>query len=84
MELEKQSQLESFATGGAGGRGVGPLRRRGGAHVLRVMFKANPFKIELEAGTVRSICDSCLPETRGFELLTDFLLYAYDIKGGLR
>ena len=58
-----------------GGRGVGPLRRRGVAHVLRVIFKANPFKIELEAGAVCSICDSCLSEARGFELLTGFVSY---------
>ena len=74
MELEKQSQLDSFGTEGGGG--VGPLRRRGGAHVLRVIFKANPFKIELEAGAVCSICDSCLSEARGFELLTGFVSYA--------
>ena len=72
MELEKQSQLESFSRGG---RGVGPLGRRGGAHVLNVIFKANPFKMELEAGAVCSICDSCLLEARGFELLTDFVSY---------
>ena len=72
MELEKQSQLESFARGG---RGVGPLGRRGGAHVLKIIFKANPFKIELEAGAMCSICDSCLLEARGFELLTDFVSY---------
>ena len=73
MELEKQSQLESFGTGGGGG--VGPLGRRGAPCVLRVIFKANPFKIELEAGAMCSICDSCLPEARGFELLTDFVSY---------
>jgi hypothetical protein len=38
---------------------------------LTVIFKANPFKIELEAGAVCSICDRCLSEARGFELLTD-------------
>ena len=59
-----------------GGRGVGPLRRTGGPHILRVIFKANPFKIELEAGAVCSICDSCLSEARGFELLTGFVSYA--------
>ena len=59
-----------------GGRGVGPLRRRGVAHVLRVIFKANPFKTELEVGAVCSICDSCLLEARGFELLTEFVSYA--------
>ena len=66
-----------------GGRGVGPLRRRGGEHVLRVIFKANPFEIELEATVTCSICGSCLLETRRFELLIDFLLYAYNIKEGL-
>ena len=58
-----------------GGRGVGPLRRRGWPHILRVIFKANPFKIELEAGAMCSICDSCLSEARGFELLTSFVSY---------
>ena len=66
-----------------GGRGVGPLRRRGTARVLRFIFKGNPSKIELEANATCSIYDSCLPEARGFELLTDFMLYAYNIKGGL-
>ena len=72
MELEKQSQLESFARGG---EASDPWDGWGGAHVLRVIFKANPFKIELEAGAVCSICDSCLLEARGFELLTDFVPY---------
>ena len=78
----KQNQICKFFQGG-GERGVGPLRRRGGAHVLRVIFKGNPFKIELEARATCSIYDSCLPEARGFELFTDFMLYAYNIKGGL-
>ena len=44
-----------------GGRGVGPQGRRGGAHVLRVIFKANPFEIELEkqelwAQSVAAVC----------------------------
>ena len=74
MELENGHSWRVFP--GGGGRGVGPLRRRGAPRVLRVIFKANPFKIELEAGAMCSICDSCLPEARGFELLTDFVSYA--------
>ena len=73
MELEKQSQLESFARGGERRRTPGT---EGGAHILRVIFKANPFEIELEAGAVCSICNSCLLEARGFELLIDFVSYA--------
>ena len=72
MELEKQSQLESFSRGGEGRR---TPETEGAPLVLRVIFKANPFKIELEAGAMCSICDSCLPEARGFELLTDFVSY---------
>ena len=74
MELEENAHLQVLT--GGGGRGVGPLRRRGTAQVLRVIFKGNPFEIDLEAGDTCSICDSCLPEARGFELLTDFVPYA--------
>ena len=55
---------------------VGPLARRRGTHGLMVIFGAISSKIELEAGAVCSISDSCLPEARGFELLTDFAPYA--------
>ena len=72
MELEQQSQLASFGRGGERRR---TPETEGGPHNLRVIFKANPFKIELEAGAVCSICDSCLSEARGFELLTGFVSY---------
>ena len=72
-ESGKQVQWGSFSReGGERHRIPGT---EGGPHVLRVIFKANPFKIELEAGAMCSICDSCLPEARGFELLTDFVSY---------
>ena len=60
---------------GGGGGASDPWDGGGGAHVLRVIFKTNSFKIELEAGAMCSICDSCVLEARGFELLTDFVSY---------
>ena len=53
-------------------RGVGhicwPLRRTCRPHItLKVIFKANPCKISLETRPSCSFCDSCLPETRGFD-----------------
>ena len=79
MELEEESHLQVLPRRGERRR---TPETEGGPHILRVIFETHPFKIELEAGAVCSVCDSCLLKVRGFDLLIEFLLYAYDIKGG--
>ena len=64
----------------ARGRDVGPLRRRGRPCILRVSLKANPFEVDLEVRAVCWICDSFLPQTRGFEFLIKFMLNVCNMK----
>ena len=40
---------------GRGGKGVELLKRRRVSHILRVMFKTDPFKIQLDAEVVGNV-----------------------------